>query len=106
MGTHEAAVFPGVPLYGGAVLHGRAGRPAGGSGGQRHGGTGPDPHIVLYLHRHLGRSRALGRCGHLLSVGGGDVLAGRSASPSAAALEDGISSEIIIKGKVNRDENI
>lgn len=69
---------------------GRAGRPAGGPGGQRHGGTGPDPHIVLYLHRHLGRSRALGGRGHLLSVGGGDILDGRSASPSAAALEDGM----------------
>lgn len=30
MGAHEAAVFPGAPLYGGAILHGRAGRPAGG----------------------------------------------------------------------------
>ena len=45
---------------------------------------------VLYLHRHLGRSHALGGRGHLLSVGGGDILDGRSASPSAAALEDGM----------------
>ena len=31
---------------------------------------------VLYLHRRLGRARALGRRSYLLFVGGGHILAG------------------------------